>query len=147
MTAENRVDAALSGLDLGKSATLPSVEDYKLWLNFEGARRGLRTVPSNPAIKSCRPYQSCNSYWAALDDHVATADAGPATGLNRAFDQAPINGYSRLFRSKTPKTGESLNKCLLTPHNLNCLSCTVLRFGKTEEIQCVPEHALRPSSW
>jgi len=50
MTAENCVDAALSGLDLGESATLPSVEDYKLWLNFEGARRGLPTVPSNPAI-------------------------------------------------------------------------------------------------
>src|SRR5580692_7517241 len=50
MTAENCVDAALSGLDLGESATLPSVEDYKLWLSFEGARRGLPTVPSNPAI-------------------------------------------------------------------------------------------------
>jgi hypothetical protein len=50
MTAENCVDAALSGLDLGESATLPSVEDYKLWLNFEGARRGLPTVPSNPTI-------------------------------------------------------------------------------------------------
>ena len=44
MTAESYVDAALSGLDLSESATLPSVEDYKLWLNFEGARRGLPTV-------------------------------------------------------------------------------------------------------
>ena len=47
MTAENCVDAALSGLDLGESATLPSVEDYKLWLNFEGARRGLPTEEVN----------------------------------------------------------------------------------------------------
>ena len=78
MTAENCVDAALSGLDLGESATLPSVEDYKLWLNFEGAAR-FAHGPFQPRDKSGRPYQSCNSYWAALDDHVATADAGPAT--------------------------------------------------------------------
>ena len=53
MTAENCVDAALFGLDLGESATLPSVEDYKLWLNFEDARRQLfdATQTGKPASR------------------------------------------------------------------------------------------------
>jgi short-subunit dehydrogenase len=41
MSAENCVDAALAGLDQSESATLPSVENYELWLNFEEARRTL----------------------------------------------------------------------------------------------------------
>ena len=41
MSAEDCVDAALAGLDQGESATLPSVEDYKLWLNLEEARKKL----------------------------------------------------------------------------------------------------------
>jgi DNA-binding NarL/FixJ family response regulator len=53
MTAENCVDAALSGLDQGESATLPSVEDYKLWLNYEDARRQLfdATQTGKPASR------------------------------------------------------------------------------------------------
>jgi len=53
MTAENCVDAALSGLDHGESATFPSVEDYKLWLNFESARRQLfdATQTGTPASR------------------------------------------------------------------------------------------------
>ena len=53
MTAENCVDAALSGLDQGESATFPSVEDYKLWLNFEESRRHLfaATQTGKPASR------------------------------------------------------------------------------------------------
>lgn len=53
MTAENCVDAALSGLDQGESATFPSVEDYKLWLDFEDARRKLfdATQTGKPASR------------------------------------------------------------------------------------------------
>jgi len=53
MTAENCVDAALSGLDQGESVTFPSVEDYKLWLNFESARRLLfgATQTGKPASR------------------------------------------------------------------------------------------------
>jgi len=37
MTAEDSVDAALAGLDLGERVTFPSVEDAQLWKNFEEA--------------------------------------------------------------------------------------------------------------
>ena len=37
MTAEDCVDAALAGLDLGERVTFPSVEDAQLWKNFEEA--------------------------------------------------------------------------------------------------------------
>jgi short-subunit dehydrogenase len=37
MTAEDCVDAALAGLDLGEQVTFPSVEDAQLWKNFEEA--------------------------------------------------------------------------------------------------------------
>jgi hypothetical protein len=37
MNAEDCVDAALAGLDLGEQVTFPSVEDPQLWKNFEDA--------------------------------------------------------------------------------------------------------------
>jgi len=37
MTAEDCVDAAMAGLDLGEQVTFPSVEDAQLWKNFEEA--------------------------------------------------------------------------------------------------------------
>jgi len=53
MTAENCVDAALSGLDQGELATFPSVEDYQLWLDFEDVRRQLfdATQTGKPASR------------------------------------------------------------------------------------------------
>jgi len=41
MSAEDCVDAALAGLDQGESGTLPSVEDYNLWAQFEEIRKRL----------------------------------------------------------------------------------------------------------
>ncbi len=38
MSAENCVDAALAGLDLGELVTLPSVEDKELWEQYDAAR-------------------------------------------------------------------------------------------------------------
>jgi uncharacterized protein len=38
MTAEHCVDAARAGLDQGEAVTLPSVEDSKLWANFDTLR-------------------------------------------------------------------------------------------------------------
>jgi len=37
ITAEDCVDAAMAGLDLGEQVTFPSVEDAQLWKNFEEA--------------------------------------------------------------------------------------------------------------
>lgn len=37
MQAEDCVDAALAGLDLGEAVTFPSVEDARLWQDFEAA--------------------------------------------------------------------------------------------------------------
>ena len=41
MRAEDCVDAALAGLDLGELVTLPSVEDQELWERFDAARLAL----------------------------------------------------------------------------------------------------------
>jgi len=38
MTAEDCVDAALTGLDAGETVTLPSIEDPYLWADFDKAR-------------------------------------------------------------------------------------------------------------
>jgi uncharacterized protein len=51
MTAENLVDAALSGLDQGELVTIPALPDKEEWDRFEGARRDMstrlsRTVPA-----------------------------------------------------------------------------------------------------
>jgi short-subunit dehydrogenase len=53
MTAENLVDAALTGLDQGETVTLPSVEDYSLWEAFDGARLKLAqaTQTKRPASR------------------------------------------------------------------------------------------------
>ena len=37
MSADDCVDAALAGLDMGEQVTFPSVEDAQLWKNFEDA--------------------------------------------------------------------------------------------------------------
>jgi hypothetical protein len=44
MTAENMVDAALAGLDLGEGVTLPSVADTALFQRYEAARVALFTA-------------------------------------------------------------------------------------------------------
>jgi uncharacterized protein len=44
MSAEDCVDAALAGLDAGETVTLPSVEDPKLWANFDSARLAMATA-------------------------------------------------------------------------------------------------------
>ena len=51
MTAENLVDAALSGLDQGELVTIPSLPDKAEWDRFEAARRDMssrlsRTIPA-----------------------------------------------------------------------------------------------------
>jgi short-subunit dehydrogenase len=38
MSADDCVDAALAGLDQGETVTLPSVEDARLWADFDAAR-------------------------------------------------------------------------------------------------------------
>jgi short-subunit dehydrogenase len=38
MSAEDLVDAALAGLDMGETVTLPSLEDASLWQTFDAAR-------------------------------------------------------------------------------------------------------------
>src|SRR5580704_13920916 len=43
MTAENLVDAALSGLDQGELVTIPSLPDQEEWDRFEAARRNMST--------------------------------------------------------------------------------------------------------
>jgi short-subunit dehydrogenase len=43
MTAEDMVDAALSGLDQGELVTLPGLQNGEEWLRFEAARRELST--------------------------------------------------------------------------------------------------------
>jgi short-subunit dehydrogenase len=47
MTAENCVDAALFGLDSGELVTLPSVENFHLWNEFETAGQKLFTASGN----------------------------------------------------------------------------------------------------
>ena len=53
MKAENAVDAALAGLDLGEKLTLPSVEDTQLLTNYDGARMTLlgSSQSSKPATR------------------------------------------------------------------------------------------------
>lgn len=51
MTAENMVDAALAGLDLGEQVTIPALPDQDEWNAFEAARRAMsarlsRTAPA-----------------------------------------------------------------------------------------------------
>ncbi len=51
MSAEDLVDAALAGLDLGEFATVPSLPDASHWQAFESARVALgpnlsRSVPA-----------------------------------------------------------------------------------------------------
>jgi short-subunit dehydrogenase len=41
MTAENMVDAALAGLDLGEQVTIPALPDQDEWNAFEAARRAM----------------------------------------------------------------------------------------------------------
>lgn len=41
MTAENLVDAALAGLDLGETVTIPSLPDQAEWDAYEAARRAM----------------------------------------------------------------------------------------------------------
>jgi short-subunit dehydrogenase len=50
MSAEDLVDAALAGLDLGEFATIPSLPDAGEWLAFEAARLAFR-----PQISRARP--------------------------------------------------------------------------------------------
>jgi short-subunit dehydrogenase len=53
MTAENLVDAALSGLDQGELVTIPALPDKGEWDRFEAARRDMSTRLSqtNPAAR------------------------------------------------------------------------------------------------
>lgn len=53
MSIENCVDAALAGLDSGESITLPSVEDAKLWAEYDAAREKLfaATQSGKPASR------------------------------------------------------------------------------------------------
>src|SRR6266850_1547852 len=53
MTAENLVDAALSGLDQGELVTIPALPDKEEWDRFEAARRDMSTRLSqtNPAAR------------------------------------------------------------------------------------------------
>ena len=53
MKAENAVDAALAGLDLGEKVTLPSVEDLQLLKNYDTARLALlgSSQTSKPATR------------------------------------------------------------------------------------------------
>jgi len=53
MTAENCVDAALAGLDMGETITMPSVEDAQLLAAFEAARMALAgaTQSGKPASR------------------------------------------------------------------------------------------------
>lgn len=41
MRAEDMVDAALAGLDLGKVVTIPPLQDGDAWNAYDFARRGL----------------------------------------------------------------------------------------------------------
>jgi uncharacterized protein len=43
MTAENLVDSALSGLDLGELVTIPALPENEEWTRFEAARRDMST--------------------------------------------------------------------------------------------------------
>ncbi|HTF65463.1 MAG TPA: SDR family NAD(P)-dependent oxidoreductase [Edaphobacter sp.] len=53
MKAEDAVDAALAGLDLGERVTLPSVEDLQLLANYDTARLALlgSSQSSKPATR------------------------------------------------------------------------------------------------
>jgi short-subunit dehydrogenase len=53
MTAEDCVDAALAGLDDGEAVTLPSVEDPKLWADFDALRNQMfaASQTSKPASR------------------------------------------------------------------------------------------------
>jgi len=53
MTIENCVDAALSGLDQGEYTTLPSVENYQLFKDYDEARLKLfaATQTGQPASR------------------------------------------------------------------------------------------------
>jgi uncharacterized protein len=53
MTAEDCVDAALAGLDQGEAVTLPSVEDSKLWAEFDAIRNKMlgASQSSQPASR------------------------------------------------------------------------------------------------
>jgi short-subunit dehydrogenase len=47
MSAEDCVDAALAGLDQGEAVTLPSVEDSKLWVEFDATRNKMLAASQN----------------------------------------------------------------------------------------------------
>jgi hypothetical protein len=47
MSADDLVDAALTGLDLGEAVTIPSLPDQAEWNRYDGARRAMSTKPSN----------------------------------------------------------------------------------------------------
>ena len=50
MSAEDMVDAALAGLDLGELATIPSLPDYADWQAFDTARKAL-----GPSLSRAEP--------------------------------------------------------------------------------------------
>jgi hypothetical protein len=53
MSAENLVDAALSGLDKGEAITWPTVADASLWEKYDAARSTLfaATQTNKPAAR------------------------------------------------------------------------------------------------
>jgi len=53
MTAEDCVDAALAGLDQGERITFPSLEDDRLWADYDAARLKLliATQTKKPASR------------------------------------------------------------------------------------------------
>jgi hypothetical protein len=53
MSAENLVDAALAGLDMGEAITWPTVADASLWDKYDAARSRLfaTTQTSKPAAR------------------------------------------------------------------------------------------------
>jgi len=53
MSAEDMVDAALSGLDQGEVVTIPSLPDKAEWDSFDAARRAMSTRLSN-AVPAAR---------------------------------------------------------------------------------------------
>lgn len=59
MTAEDMVDAALAGLDLGELITIPSLPDAADWERFEVAREALapHLSRSDPAERYKRAVQ------------------------------------------------------------------------------------------
>jgi uncharacterized protein len=62
MTAEDCVDAALAGLDQGEAVTLPSVEDSKLWAEFDAIR--------NKMLGASQSSQPASRYGISTKEHA-----------------------------------------------------------------------------